>query len=49
MGRYDSSNFGNVVGQPVRHVLSRDGDRLSGYETLLPDGARAALSLERVN
>jgi hypothetical protein len=48
IGRYDSSNFGNLVGQSVRHLFSRDGNRLNGYEIIPPDGSRAALSLERV-
>ena len=48
VGRYDSSNFGNLVGQSVRHLLTRDGGKLNGYEIVPPDGSRVPLSLERV-
>ena len=46
VGTYDSSNLGNVAGQPVRHSLTRDGDNLKGYE-LANDGAQSSLSLKR--
>jgi metalloendopeptidase OMA1, mitochondrial len=45
-GKYDSSNFGNVVGRPVRQSFSREGDRLSGSESA-EDGTRAPLMLRR--
>jgi hypothetical protein len=46
VGTYDSSNLGNVAGQPVRHSLTRDGDNLKGYE-LADDGTQSPLSLKR--
>jgi len=46
VGKYDSSNLGNVAGQAVRHSFSRDGDILKGYE-LADDGTQSSLSLKR--
>ena len=46
VGTYDSSNLGNVTGQPVRHFFTRDGDNLKGYE-LTNDGIQSSLSLNR--
>lgn len=37
IGRYDVSNLGNVIGRPVRQVLTRDGDILRGYEAANDD------------
>lgn len=47
VGKYDSSNLGNVAGQPVRHSFIRDGDNLKGYE-VADDGTQSSLSLKRV-
>jgi hypothetical protein len=46
VGKYDSSNLGNVAGQPMRHSLTRDGDNLKGYE-IADDGTQSSLSLKR--
>jgi len=46
VGKYDSSNLGNVAGQPLRHSFTRDGDTLKGYE-LANDGTQSTLSLKR--
>lgn len=46
VGKYDSSNLGNVAGQPVRHSFTREGDLLKGYE-LASDGTQSSLSLKR--
>ena len=46
-GKYDSSNLG-VVDQPLRHSLTRDGDRLRGFE-IAGDGGRSELTLEKVH
>jgi hypothetical protein len=45
-GKYHSSNLG-VVGQPVRHSFTRDGDRLQGYETA-EDGTQSVWTWQRV-
>jgi hypothetical protein len=46
LGTYTSSNLGNVVGQPVRHSFTRDGDSLKGYE-LTNEGTQSPMSLKR--
>src|SRR4029077_12355553 len=43
VGKYDSSNLGNVAGQHVRHSFTREGDILKGYE-LADDGTQSSLS-----
>jgi hypothetical protein len=46
-GKYDSSNPVNVVGQPARYSLVRDGDTLRGYE-VVSDGTQLPLVFKRV-
>jgi hypothetical protein len=45
-GKYELTNLVGV-GQPVRHSLTRDGDRLRGYE-LTNDGMRLPWFLRRI-
>jgi hypothetical protein len=47
VGKYESSNLGNVAGRPLRYSLVRDGLALSGYE--VTDGAtQVPLSLKKI-
>ena len=45
-GKYDFSNPVNVVGQPARYSLVRDGDTLRGYE-VVSDGTQLPLVFKR--
>lgn len=45
-GKYDLSNLGNVVGQPVRYSFTRVRDSLQGYE-VANDGTKASLLLRK--
>lgn len=44
-GMYEFSNLGNVIGTSVQHSLSRQGNRLRGFEAT-GDGRQSLLSLK---
>jgi hypothetical protein len=47
VGKYESSNLGNVEGRPLKHSFVRDGLVLSGYETA-EDTTQSPLSLKKL-